>query len=484
MNKEPENAHFENAPRASREEDDALRQGEGDTFAESGGDLAREDFDDEFDDPRGEDDSLRDPTRQYFGGEVETDGEDESALYAGSTGYPSGAEKPRAPAPRAAAPRAGAARNAPRAARSPNAGAAHPAPGKGQRGEAKRPSPARGDERGGGRAPKPRKAQKSPGGAKTRGEGGEVFTGSHTRPRRYSVAYLVKTAFVGMWRNLGMTLASTLVLLACLVVTGSFYALIVNLNVNLQGLGDLNQIVVYINEDYTEAQVEEIRSTVEGLQTAEGKNAVKGASIVTKAQTLAQEKAKYAAEYPQLFATLTDADNPYRDSLVITYASGADVAALEQDLSKIEGIENVVSRADVAETVDNLKGGISVVFAGFMVILFVVTLFVIIMTIRLAVFSRMKEISIMRYVGATPGFIMTPFILEGVFIGVFTAILAFFVENALYRAVAGFLTGGYDILQVVPFQSIALQILGSFVLIGVTAGAVGSWISQRRYLKA
>lgn len=303
------------------------------------------------------------------------------------------------------------------------------------------------------------------------------------RKTKYSPGYLVQQAFNGMWRNIGMTLASVLVLLSCLVVTGSFYALIVNLNYNLQSLGDLNQIVLYVNENYGEAQVESIRDQVANLKTSDGKKAVEGTRIVTKAQTLAEEKAKYAAKYPQLFETLTDADNPYRDSVVITYTSDADVAELESALTRIDGVENIVSRADIAETVDSVKGSVSVIFAGFMIILFVVTLFVIVMTIRLAVLSRSKEIMIMRYVGATTGFIMTPFILEGMLMGLIAAILAFFVQNAVYSTVAGFLTGGYELLQVMPFRTVALKVLTFFVLIGIVTGGGGSWISLRRYLK-
>ena len=303
------------------------------------------------------------------------------------------------------------------------------------------------------------------------------------RKTKYSPGYLVRQAFVGMWRNIGMTLASILVLLACLVVTGSFYGLIVNLNYNLRSLGDLNQIVIYVNEFYTEGQVEDIQAQVAALKTSGGAPAVEGTRIITKSQALAEEKSKYAAQYPHLFETITDADNPYRDSIVITYTADADVNDLEAKLTVIDGVENIVSRAEVAETVENVKGSVSVIFAGFMIILFVVTLFVIVMTIRLAVMSRSKEIMIMRYVGATKSFVMTPFILEGMLIGVFAAIIAFFVMNAVYTMVSGLLTGGYELLQVMPFQSMALTVLAFFACIGIVTGGGGSWISLRRYLK-
>lgn len=306
--------------------------------------------------------------------------------------------------------------------------------------------------------------------------------GSRQRLRRkkivkYSPTYLIGQAFTGLWRNFGMSIASVLVLLACLLTTGSFFALIKNLNYNLDDLGQLNQIVVYLDESYTSAQVEGVKAKIAAM------SGVEGASIVTKEQALAEEKQKYAEQYPSLFDSLSEADNPYRDSIVITYRQGVSVGGLEADITALEGVANMVSRADVADSVSSMKNGISVVFAGFMIVLFVVTLFVIIMTIRLAVMSRSKEIMIMRYVGATRHFIMTPFELEGVIIGVVSALLAFILQRQIYAAAARLLTNGYDLIRVMPFHSLGLAFLGGFLLIGIVTGAVGSWISLRKYLK-
>lgn len=306
--------------------------------------------------------------------------------------------------------------------------------------------------------------------------------GSRQRLRRkkiakYSPTYLIGQAFTGLWRNFGMSIASVLVLLACLLTTGSFFALIKNLNYNLDDLGQLNQIVVYLDESYTSAQVEGVQAKIAAM------SGVEGASIVTKEQALAEEKQKYAEQYPNLFDSLSEADNPYRDSIVITYRQGVSVGDLEANITALEGVVNMVSRADVADSVSSMKNGISVVFAGFMIVLFVVTLFVIIMTIRLAVMSRSKEIMIMRYVGATRHFIMTPFVLEGVIIGVVSALLAFILQRQIYAAAARLLTNGYDLIRVMPFHSLGLAFLGGFLLIGIVTGAVGSWISLRKYLK-
>ena len=274
-----------------------------------------------------------------------------------------------------------------------------------------------------------------------------------------------------------MSIASILVLLACLLTTGSFYALIKNLNSNLDDLGELNQIVVYLDETYTAAQVESVQAKITALSD------VDGATIITKEQALVEEKQKYAEKYPHLFETLSEADNPYRDSIVVTYDTGAKVGDLEASITAIEGVANMSSRADVADSVASMKNGISVVFAGFMVVLFVVTLFVIIMTIRLAVFARSKEIMIMRYVGATRNFIMTPFVLEGVIMGVIAALVAFLLQRYLYGATAKLLQNGYELLNVMPFHELGLTFLFGFLLIGIVTGAVGSWISLRRYLK-
>lgn len=299
------------------------------------------------------------------------------------------------------------------------------------------------------------------------------------RSDRYDIPYLIGQAFVGLWRNLGMSVASVLVLLACLLVTGSFYALLKNINYNLADLGKLNQIVVYLDEAYTDAETERAAAEIAALP------GVEGTAIVTKEEALASEKAKYADKYPHLFATLSEADNPYRDAVTVTYKDGAKVGQLESEILRVAGVKNLTSRAEIGDSVASVKRSVSMLFVGFMAALFVVTLFVIIMTIRLAVLGRSKEITVMRYIGATRAFVMLPFVLEGIIIGMIAAVAAFFLQHSIYNGVAELLMAGgeYALFKFIPFRALGTTYFGGFLLIGVLTGGGGSWISLRRYLK-
>ena len=119
-----------------------------------------------------------------------------------------------------------------------------------------------------------------------------------------------------------------------------------------------------------------------------------------------------------------------------------------------------------------------------MVILLVVSLFVIINTIKLAVYSRRQEITVMRYIGATKDFITIPFIIEGIIIGALSSVIAFFLEKLMYTSIYNFMTEGYNMIKVKPFSDIMIWVLLGFIAIGVFTGVVGSVISLRKYLKA
>ncbi|MBO5744362.1 MAG: permease-like cell division protein FtsX, partial [Clostridia bacterium] len=153
-----------------------------------------------------------------------------------------------------------------------------------------------------------------------------------------------------------------------------------------------------------------------------------GTRAVSKQEALEEEKKKN----PEHFALVEDGDNPYRDSVVITYIDAAGVEALEIRLHEIEEVDDVVSRIEVANTVESLKSVLFFVSVGFFVTLLVVTVFIIITTIRVTLFSRQKEIEMMDALGATRSFIVLPFIIEGFVLGVVAAMLAFFAQGWIY----------------------------------------------------
>lgn len=297
--------------------------------------------------------------------------------------------------------------------------------------------------------------------------------------KHYSLRYFTGQAMTGLWRNGVMSVASVAVLMSCLVVLGCFALLLVNINVNLDNVAQLNQIVVYCEYDLDEAAVEEIGNQIEELDY------IDSVTHVSKEEAL-ETMREQSGEYEELYSGITEENNPLSDSFEIMYkgTDETEVFNLEAQLRSIEGVRKINSVYQVAKTLDNLKSGIMLVFLWFLIILFVVSIFVIINTIKLAVYSRRNEISVMRYVGATNWFITMPFILEGVLIGIFASLIGFAVETYIYNYVEKMALVDLQMITVLSYGKIAIPLFLGFIVIGVITGIIGSVASLRKYLKS
>ena len=296
--------------------------------------------------------------------------------------------------------------------------------------------------------------------------------------RRYSPSYFVSQAFKGIFRNGVMSFASVAVLMSCLVVLGGFALLVHNININLEQFGLLNEIVVFVNEDATEEEIVAIEEKIRSLDN------VSKVVRETKAEALQKQKDKAGEEYADIYDIFTDETNPLTDTFTVTYEDNDKVVTLAYVLNQIEGVYRVNNRMDLATTISSFKQTVLLIFTWFLLILSVVTLFVIINTIKLSVFSRRHEISIMRYVGATGWFITLPFVLEGIVIGLFASAAAYFIEWYFYLYVEKMVASELQMITIVGFDALQMPLLVGFLGVGVLAGIVGSSISLGKYLKA
>jgi cell division protein FtsX len=150
---------------------------------------------------------------------------------------------------------------------------------------------------------------------------------------------------------------------------------------------------------------------------------------------------------------------------------------------QIPGIAKVNNRLELATTIENFKHGVMLVFMWFLAILGVVSIFIIINTIKLSVFSRRNEISIMQYVGATGWFISLPYIIEGAIIGIVSSVAAYFIEWYIYSYIERMVVNDLQMISFLPFSDIRGFVLWGFIGLGIVLGVVGSVISLGRYLK-
>ena len=293
----------------------------------------------------------------------------------------------------------------------------------------------------------------------------------------YNPFYFIWLALQSMWRNRIMTVASVLVLTSCLTLLGCFGLLFKNLNFNLTRLRMLNEMVVFVDYDMSGDDVNRVYNRIKELDN------VKSVDFISKADALEDMKKTYS-DYPELFERLEEnGDNPLPDSFVVTYNDNEGASALEFELHSIDGVTKVNNRLELANEVEGLKNGISFVFLWFFILLLMVSLFVIFNTVKLAVHSRRAEIDIMRYIGGTKAFIVAPFLIEGVMIGLFSAVASYLISKGIYRYAIGSAAGKLQRIEFVPFGDIRLILILGFIAIGVLTGISASVLSLRRNLQ-
>ena len=295
-----------------------------------------------------------------------------------------------------------------------------------------------------------------------------------SKKKSYNPLYFIFEAMAGFWHNRIMSIAAVLVLASCLVLLGSFAVILKNLNVNVERLGELNEIVVFVESDLTQDQVNDIMDDINELDN------VSFVEYISKEDGLDDMREIYS-DYGELFDEIVaNGDNPLSDSFIITYKDNGRVYQLESDLHAIPGVSKVNNRIEYAVKVENFKNGVSFVFLWFFVLLFAISIFVIFNTIRIAVQGRKEEINIMRYIGASKMFIVTPFVIEGFFIGCISGIISYFTVIGLYRWILKATAGELQMIEFIPINDFTWLLLIAFLGIGIASGVLTSIFSLHK----
>ena len=288
-----------------------------------------------------------------------------------------------------------------------------------------------------------------------------------------SLGYLTKEGFRNVWVNRLMSLASITVLMACLVIIGLGAMLFFNINALLDKIESQNVIMVYIEDGTTDEQIDKLNKDIYGLGNIEE------CIFVSKEEAFENSKKELGEDS----ALLEGMENPMPDAYKVVVT---DMTLFKQTVSGLKGlehIENVRENSDVAEKLIDIRQAVTIVIAGMVLLLFIVSLFIIANTIRITMFSRRLEISIMKAVGATNWFIRWPFMIEGVVIGIISSLVSFGVLTGLYYGVAYIFNDLLALFKPVAFGQYAGYIFLLFAVIGMFTGSVGSLFSMGRYLK-
>ena len=291
--------------------------------------------------------------------------------------------------------------------------------------------------------------------------------------------YFLQSAFNSIKKNYLMTFASVFVLIACMLIIGSAYLCSANITAFVEKLGDENEIVAYIDEETDEEDLANLQEEVESVSEY-----ITDVRFVTNDEALEEYRNQFGEEGAYLSWFYGD-ENPLRDEFRIRVDKNHldEFGAISAEIYAIEGIANVSDSQDVVDMLLSLKKVLDVLSFWIMLILAIVSWFIVSNTIKLAMYSRRHEINIMKYVGATNAFIRTPFILEGVIIGILAAGISFAMQWVVYVYLLQPLVSGLSFITTVPFSSMAIMIAVIFCGIGLFVGFVASAFSINKYLK-
>lgn len=280
-----------------------------------------------------------------------------------------------------------------------------------------------------------------------------------------------------MGRNKGMYFTSIMAITAMMLILGLFFVAFVNVNLFTRSIEkDYNVIQIYLKEGLTPEVTE---AAGQSLQTTEG---VEKVEYVTKDQALQTLRDRWG-ENGYLLENLPE--NPLPDSYTV-YVTDKDAANNVATLAPgIEGVDDVVYYRDTIEKLAQVSRFIELGSIIAMAFLVIVSIVIVANTIKLTVFNREKEISIMKYLGATNWFVKAPFIWGGIIIGILSSVIATGLTYIIYKRIVSIIGG--DILRIlsvnlVPAEQLTLTLLASFLCLGIGIGVIGSAISIRKFL--
>ena len=287
--------------------------------------------------------------------------------------------------------------------------------------------------------------------------------------------YHIKEGFRSIFTHGLMSFASVCMIVACLLIMGSFSLVAVNINHMLSDLEDENEFLAYVDDSYTE---EEARSLQTRLESIPNVSAVTFISREEALQNFRNEQGNAA-----LFQDLDPSTLRDRYSIHVEEIEGLSDAAAQ--VEQVEGIAEVRASLEIADGFVMLRNVASAIAIILVVMLVVISIFIIANTIKLATFYRREEIAIMKMCGATNWFIRWPFLVEGVLLGLFGGVLAYLAQWGIYGLIGKAMqeSGILSIITMIPYANMASTVLLVFLAVSFVIGAGGSALAIRKFLK-
>ena len=291
------------------------------------------------------------------------------------------------------------------------------------------------------------------------------------------INYLIGEGIRNLFKNKKSTMSSLMIMCATMLVFGLFFVIGENINAFVSNVAEAQEIRVNLKINATESEIEEVGNEILAIE------GVRNAEFVSKDDAI-----KYMEDLLG-----SDAVAEYKERNIFPVAYNVTLTDLslndevQNEIKQIPQVDDIVSSNQLIAQILRLAKGVKYVTAAILALLIVISISIISNTIKLTVHARRKEISIMKYVGATNSFIRWPFLVEGIIIGVIAGLLSVGIVGLVYTGIANQISST-DFLETVHWKLLDFKDMFNLILVvylglGIGIGAIGSGISMRKYLE-
>lgn len=296
--------------------------------------------------------------------------------------------------------------------------------------------------------------------------------------QHFNFSYFLSEGFHNIFTHGLMSFAAVCMIVACLLIMGSFSLVAVNVGNMLGELERDNEFLAYVDETIPEEEAAALQSTLEAVPN------------VASVQFISKETAK--EDYVEQYASGEDADlflelpdDVFRDRYSIKVRDIEQFSATVEAVRAVPGVANIQAIPEIAQgfvVVSNVASGVAIILV---VMLVVMSLFIIANTIKLGTFTRRNEIAIMKMCGATNGFVRWPFVFEGMILGLVGAVAAFLLQWGVYSLIGQAIetSDTIQLINIIPFDTMALKVFGIFCGTGLAVGVGGSMVAIGKFLQ-
>ena len=290
-----------------------------------------------------------------------------------------------------------------------------------------------------------------------------------------TINYFIVDALKSIKRNITVSFAAMLTVLVTFFVLGTFTLVGLNFNKTIEDVADKIEIKVYLQDDIKLVNQREVE-----IKLAE-QEGVKAVTYESKDEAFTKLKKDLEGNSGMLEGYSLE-NNPLASSYIVTLEDASYAGDVSKAVEDMTGVESITNQQELIEKISNVVDFVQILGIVLFFVFIGVSIFLIMNTIKLAVYSRRREVGIMKFVGATDWFIRRPFVIEGMIIGAVGSLLATAILYFIYRGVFGFIASNLLIANLVPVSFVLTTLLGGFLLGGIVVGAIGSIAALRKFL--